>query len=173
MIEPAKAGQALLDEIGRTAAACRLGRHLVARSERVPDQVERGDRLAIDPYLSEHLTTKYAGNEPPPRPDDDARHFEGASLTGIDLVLASHKHSDHLDPDTIPDLLNASPNAVLVLPAPLLDHAEGLGVRGDRLIGMDASSHYEFPGVTASDPSLRPTRGSTPTRRDAIFIWGT
>ena len=30
--------------------------------------------------------------------------LRGGDLRGVDLVLASHKHSDHLDPGTLPDL---------------------------------------------------------------------
>ena len=33
----------------------------------------------------------------------------GAELETVDLILASHKHSDHLDPETLPDLMAASP----------------------------------------------------------------
>ena len=37
----------------------------------------------------------------------------GADLGTIDLVLASHKHSDHLDPETLTGLLAASADARL------------------------------------------------------------
>ena len=49
--------------------------------------------------------------------------LRGGDLSGVDLVLASHKHSDHLDPGTLPDLLAASPEAELVLPEALVEHA--------------------------------------------------
>lgn len=102
--------------------------------------------LVIDPYLSEHLTKKYEGTSKPhirmtPAP------FRGRELTGVDLVLASHKHSDHLDPGTIPDLLAASPSALLGLPESLVDNAIGLGINADRLLGLDAGrtlAHKSF-----------------------------
>jgi L-ascorbate metabolism protein UlaG (beta-lactamase superfamily) len=56
----------------------------------------------------------------------------------VDLVLASHKHSDHLDPGTLPDLMAASPAARLALPEPLVPHAIALGLPPQRLIGMTA-----------------------------------
>lgn len=101
--------------------------------------------LVIDPYLSEHLTKKYEGTNKPhirmtPAP------FRGRELTGVDLVLASHKHSDHLDPGTIPDLMAASPGALLGLPQSLIDHAIGLGIPADRLVGLDAGRTLEHKG---------------------------
>lgn len=97
----------------------------------------RSGTLVIDPYLSEHLTRKYEGTSKPhirmtPAP------FRAHELTGVDLVLSSHKHSDHLDPGTIPDLLNASPKAQLGLPESLVEHAIGLGISADRLVGLNA-----------------------------------
>src|SRR5262249_4117677 len=59
-------------------------------------------------------------------------------LERVDLVLASHKHSDHLDPGMIHDLLSASPGAVLVLPESIMDHALQLGLPRQRLVGGDA-----------------------------------
>ena len=114
MIEPLKSGPALLDEIrdDRPAAgsACVwwLGQSgFVLKGG--------GATVVIDPYLSEHLTQKYEGTDRPHVRMTRAP-FRGAELSGVDLILVSHKHSDHFDPATVPDLLAASPGAVLVLP---------------------------------------------------------
>ncbi len=64
--------------------------------------------LAVDLYLSEHLTKKYESTNRPHTRMTRAP-IRGHELQGVDLVLASHKHSDHLDPGTLPDLLAASP----------------------------------------------------------------
>ncbi len=144
MIKPFRPGAQLLDEIGaerisaRSLAVWWLGQSgYVIKSPRAT--------LVVDPYLSEHLTQKYAGTSKPhirmtPAP------FRGHELKGVDLILASHKHSDHLDPGTVPDLLAASPAAKLGLPESLLDHALSLGLPADRLIPLDAGSVFELAG---------------------------
>ena len=84
-------------------------------------------------------------------------------LGGIDFVhLASHKHSDHLDPGTILGLLASSPRARLVLPAALLEHAQAMGVpaalhgrgsvAGDTL--RDARSGFVIRAVPAAHEAL-------------------
>jgi L-ascorbate metabolism protein UlaG (beta-lactamase superfamily) len=93
--------------------------------------------LVVDPYLSEHLTKKYEATSKPHVRITRAP-LRPAELRDVDLVLASHKHSDHMDPGTLPDLLRASPQAALVLPAALLEHARSLGLPGDRLEGLVA-----------------------------------
>ncbi len=75
--------------------------------------------------------------ECPIRPDE---------LTGIDLILSSHKHSDHMDPGTLPGLMRANPGAVLVVPEALVEHASSLGLPADRLVGIDAGRAYERAG---------------------------
>ena len=97
----------------------------------------RGGTLLIDPYLSEHLTDKYTGTDRPHIRMTRAP-LRGGELSGIDLVAASHKHSDHLDPGTMPDVLAASPGARLVLPGSLVEHARAMRVPADRLIEMVA-----------------------------------
>ena len=71
-----------------------------------------GRYLLLDPYLSDSLTRKYA--------DTDKPHVrmtelvvDPARLAFVDVVTASHGHTDHLDPDT----LQALPDAELVAPA--------------------------------------------------------
>jgi L-ascorbate metabolism protein UlaG (beta-lactamase superfamily) len=66
---------------------------------------------------------------------------------GVDLVLSSHKHSDHLDPGTMPDLLAGSPGAVLALPASIEGHAvESVGLRPSQLVGLEAGQTIERAG---------------------------
>lgn len=94
-----------------------------------------GVRLACDLYLSDHLEAKYRGTDkphvrlhPPTRTPEE--------LAGLDWLFASHRHSDHLDPGSIRQVLAASPEATLVLPAPLVDYArDELGVDAARLHG--------------------------------------
>jgi L-ascorbate 6-phosphate lactonase len=146
MIEPVRSGQALLEEIRETrpdsgtVAVWWLGQSgfLLKSAEAV---------VLIDAYLSEHLTRKYEGTSKPHVRMTRAP-IRGAELSGIDLVLGSHKHSDHLDPGTVPDVLSGSPEAMLVLPESLIEHAEGLGLPRDRLAGLVAGGRFERPGVS-------------------------
>jgi L-ascorbate metabolism protein UlaG (beta-lactamase superfamily) len=101
--------------------------------------------LVIDPYLSEHLTAKYAGTTKPHVRMTEAP-LRGHELTNVDLITASHKHSDHLDPGTLPDLMNASPGASLVLPAALVDYAKTVSVPEERLVGLEAGQTYRNAG---------------------------
>jgi L-ascorbate 6-phosphate lactonase len=101
--------------------------------------------LAVDLYLSEHLTKKYEATSRPHLRMTRAP-VQGGELQKIDLILASHKHSDHLDPGTMPDLLAASPGALLVLPESIIDHGEQLGLPRKRLLGVDAGDTLERAG---------------------------
>ncbi len=144
MIEPAREGRDLIDEIAQTIpspgslAIWWLGQSgFLIKS--------RHGLLAVDLYLSEHLTKKYEATSRPHVRMTRAP-VRGSELKSIDLILASHKHSDHLDPGTMPDLLAASPRAVLVLPESIIDHAEQLGLPRNRLFGLDAGDTLELAG---------------------------
>jgi L-ascorbate metabolism protein UlaG (beta-lactamase superfamily) len=136
MIEPVRQEADLLEEIAGTAPGPgALGIWWLGQSGFLIKS--RGGLLAVDLYLSEHLTRKYEATDRPhirmtPAP------FPGRDLHGVDLVLISHKHSDHFDPETVRDLIIASPRAVVVLPDSLFDHARDLGLPADRLVGLDA-----------------------------------
>jgi len=102
--------------------------------------------LAIDLYLSEHLTDKYAATDRPHVRMTRAP-LRGSDLSSIDLVLASHKHSDHLDPGTLPDLLTRS-SAIMVIPEAIREHALALGLPNERVIGLDAGDRIEKAGFS-------------------------
>jgi L-ascorbate metabolism protein UlaG (beta-lactamase superfamily) len=102
----------------------------------------RGVRVLLDPYLSDSLATKYAGTEfphvrlaPPPVTVDE--------LPPVDLVLCSHRHTDHMDPETLRALARRQPDCDFVVPAALGDHALGLGLPARRLVVADAGRPFE------------------------------
>ncbi|MDB5349576.1 MAG: putative Zn-dependent hydrolase of beta-lactamase fold protein [Planctomycetota bacterium] len=105
----------------------------------------RNGLLIIDPYLSEHLTTKYAGTNKPHVRMTEAP-CRGHDLAGVDLVLSSHKHSDHMDPGTLPDLMRVNPSATLIVPCSLFDHARSLGIVHDQIIAMEAGDLHAQSG---------------------------
>jgi len=144
MIEPVRQGADLIREIEETVvpstglAIWWLGQsgYLIKSSQGL---------LAVDPYLSEHLTRKY---EKTSRPHVRMTRspLRGEDLKGLDLLLSSHKHSDHLDPGTAPAALEASPSARLGLPEAIREHALGLGLVNERLVGLDAGTTIEAAG---------------------------
>jgi L-ascorbate metabolism protein UlaG (beta-lactamase superfamily) len=90
-------------------------------------------RLLIDPYLSDHLARKYAGTEfphermmPPPVNADEIRD--------LDLVLCSHGHSDHTDPESLPALADNNPRCRFIVPRAEVESVVRLGVAEARLI---------------------------------------
>jgi L-ascorbate metabolism protein UlaG (beta-lactamase superfamily) len=149
MIEPVRDGPELIEEIRQTRPAPGslvlwwLGQSgfLIKSSS---------GTLVVDPYLSEHLTRKYE-NSARPHVRMTRALLRGGDLTDVSLILASHKHSDHLDPETLPELMAASSQAVLVLPAALLEHALSLGLPAKRLLGTDAGK-----SVVAGGFAIRP-----------------
>jgi L-ascorbate metabolism protein UlaG (beta-lactamase superfamily) len=145
MIEPVVSGAALAGEIAATRPAPgTLAVWWLGQSGYVWKSADA--TVVIDPYLSEHLTAKYEGTTRP-HVRMTRSPLTGDNLSGVDLVLCSHKHSDHMDPGTIPGILAASAGATLVVPAALVGHAADLGAARDRVAGLDAGGVLEGPGL--------------------------
>lgn len=116
----------------------------------------------VDLYLSEHLTAKYASTEKPHIRMTEAP-LRGEEISGAQYIFASHKHSDHLDPGTLPGLFAASPDARLILPAALVDHAVQMGLPRARLIPTRGEETLTLGALTVhSLPSAHPGLDYTP-----------
>lgn len=107
---------------------------------------QRGLRIVIDAYLSDSLAEKYRGKPfphermmPPPVAPGD--------LTGIDWLLCTHGHTDHMDPGTIPALLAANPDSRVLVPRAEAARAVERGVPPERLTLIDAGETVDLGGV--------------------------
>ncbi len=74
-----------------------------------------GKCVMFDPYLSDSLTVKYAVTDKPHTRLTE-RVIDPGLLICIDVITASHVHTDHLDAETLLPLLAANPSAMLVAP---------------------------------------------------------
>ncbi|HEU5116605.1 MAG TPA: MBL fold metallo-hydrolase, partial [Isosphaeraceae bacterium] len=153
--------------------------------------------LVIDPYLSDHLTRKYEGTGKPHVRMTACPISSGLlAEVGVDLILSSHKHSDHMDPGTLPELMKGSKRSVLVCPASLVDHAVSLGLPSDRVrpiepgerfecagfhvraipsahegIDTDASGRHLYLGFVVETPRLRLYHSGDSMRYEALTAW--
>jgi len=104
--------------------------------------------VLIDPYLSDSLTRKYAGTDKP-HVRMSERVIDPARLDFIDIVTASHAHTDHLDPDTLGPLFRVNAGLRFVVPASIAAlAAERAGMAADVPIGLDAGASVEIDGIT-------------------------
>ncbi len=91
-----------------------------------------GKHLAIDLYLSDYVDrnccqyVKWQRLYAPP--------VAAAELDFLDVVLCTHGHFDHADPDTLSVLAKINPNTKFVIPAPETGVLTAAGVREENII---------------------------------------
>jgi L-ascorbate 6-phosphate lactonase len=102
--------------------------------------------MYIDPYLSDYAEriTRGQPNEhvlitPPPLKPEDVDH--------ANLVLCTHDHADHIDPDGIPVIAKRSPNARFVVPRCAVETMRRLGVSSDRVHTLRGNDNLTFDGI--------------------------
>ncbi len=94
--------------------------------------------MLIDPYLSDHLARKYRASRFPhtrlmPAP------IAADGFPRVDLVVCTHRHGDHMDPDSLSVLSAQHRDCRFVVPASEIAYAETtLGLETSRLIGAEA-----------------------------------
>jgi len=102
--------------------------------------------IYIDPYLSTYAEriTKGKPNEhvrisPAPMQPQDVDH--------ADIVLCTHDHADHIDPDGIPLIAAASPDAVFIVPQCARDTMLGFGIDQKRIHTMKGDDELLLDGI--------------------------
>ncbi len=106
--------------LGQSSVALRLG----------------GSTALVDPFLSLHPERLV----PPP--------FAATDTRGVDMVLITHDHLDHLDELALPEITAASPNATVIVSEEIVERVARLGVDGARVRGLAANRRAEIGGVT-------------------------
>ncbi|REE81183.1 L-ascorbate metabolism protein UlaG (beta-lactamase superfamily) [Paenibacillus taihuensis] len=94
-----------------------------------------GFTVAIDPYLTDsvdRLVSEPADfwkrNYPPP--------VQPGSLTDIDLVLITHEHLDHMDPETLLAIADASPRCRIAAPRICIPMLREVDIEEHRLVAL-------------------------------------
>jgi L-ascorbate metabolism protein UlaG (beta-lactamase superfamily) len=107
-----------------------------------------GRRALIDPYLSDSLARKYRGTRYG-HVRTMASPIAPEAFTRVDLVLCTHRHTDHMDPDTLQPLGRLFPQLRFVVPAASATEAgKRCGVAANRLIAVNPGDDIEpLPGL--------------------------
>ncbi len=95
-----------------------------------------GATVLVDPFLSPHPERLV----PPPFAAEHAR--------GVDLLLITHDHLDHLDEAAVPAIAAASPYAVVVVPEDVAERVTKLGLDRARVRGLPPDGRTEVGAVT-------------------------
>ena len=103
-----------------------------------------GRVVAVDPYLSDSLDHYYTWKRLPLSPIPMAP----AELQA-DLVLATHAHEDHLDPETIPELVRAS-RAIVAGPGMCAAAMRSWGLPEERFVEINRGESRSIAGVDVS-----------------------
>ena len=100
--------------------------------------------IAIDPYLSDSLTHKYATTAKP-HVRMTARVVDPALLAMVSVVTSSHNHTDHLDAETIGPMRQANPALEVLCSAANVDFAQQrLGMMPTGLVLGTPYTHGPF-----------------------------
>ncbi len=103
-----------------------------------------GVRIVTDPYLSD-LVDRHHPDEPEKWTRNYAPPCALADLKP-DLILISHSHTDHMDPETLGAYRQAGGDAMIAAPAPETGLLRELGFR--RIVDARAEHAIFFRGIT-------------------------
>ena len=131
--QPANGGRQLLDEIENAPCPAPrlwwLGHSGFALKY-------RNAILYIDPLLSGAPSGHSGRLMAPP--------FAAEDVTHAGLILCTHAHPGHLDPDTLPAMLSGSRRAKLLIPMSVAGHAHALGIDYRRMVTTNADLRVEY-----------------------------
>ena len=99
-----------------------------------------GERVLLDPYLSDSMTKRYADTETPYE-RITGLVVEPSLLSFVDIVTSSHAHMDHLDPETLPHVLSGDAAFVCAAGSEQIA-AERAGRLPDAVLGIDDDAEF-------------------------------
>jgi L-ascorbate 6-phosphate lactonase len=87
--------------------------------------------VLVDPFLSPYEGRRYESS------------LRGEDCSGIDLVVCTHEHLDHFDAALAPVIARVSPQAVFVVPTPIVDMVTEVGIAPGRVVGLQPGELLE------------------------------
>jgi L-ascorbate metabolism protein UlaG (beta-lactamase superfamily) len=92
--------------------------------------------IYIDPFFSAYPDRLV----PPP--------FAPASAPPANIILCTHEHVDHFDPQTLPGMAQASPDARFLVPLHLVEQTVALGISAGRVVGIQVGEQLHLGAMT-------------------------
>ena len=99
-----------------------------------------GATILLDPYLSNSVQAGHGMGRAVPIPLDPA-------ILRPDVVISTHWHEDHLDPETIPVIARNSSETKFVMPPSAMGRAVGWGIARSRITAMSWGDRTSVVGV--------------------------
>ena len=119
----------------------------------------KGEKILIDPYLSDSLTRKYAETRKPHTRMSELVVDPGL-LQDILIVSSSHNHTDHLDGETLIPIINNNPGIHFVIPeANRAFVAERVKIESSYATGLTEGEKvtfgdFSFTGIAAAHNTI-------------------
>jgi len=101
----------------------------------------------IDPYLSD-FAEQWTYGWPNEHVRMAASPVQPRDLLGIDYVLCTHDHVDHIDPFTIPIIALRNPHTQFIAPQAARIRMLGLFVKESKLLLMRGEDRLDLPALT-------------------------
>ena len=123
--------------------------------------IKNGDHyLAVDPYLSDYVDrnccqfVKWVRKYAPPISAEELAEI-------VDVVICTHSHFDHADPDTLSIIAQNNKDVIFVVPAPEKAQIASYGIDSARIIGARADERlsvesFDIIAVPSAHEELHP-----------------
>lgn len=112
---------------------------------------KNGFNVAIDPYLSDSVD-RLSGSSQGFWTRRYAPPVQAELLKDIDLVLCTHEHLDHLDPESLQAIAAASPECVFAAPRACIPLFEKIGISAERLQALKSGAAFKCQGDLTIHP---------------------
>ncbi|MEI6236700.1 MAG: MBL fold metallo-hydrolase [Planctomycetota bacterium] len=135
--EAVKKGKALVEEIRSTSIP--KGRAGIWWLGQATFCFKFGETIVyVDPfYRAEHHPLRTLAESP----------LYASEFSNASIICCTHEHIDHLDPETMPGAIKASPHAKVVLPKWTVEQAVEMGIPRERMVMMRGDDAVELHGV--------------------------